>query len=160
MKNQLKRRFVILLVSFLFVTGISIFLNKASFDPDFSVVDAISGATKRSHHNSPKADTMTTWGYSVDDLMLTDETAYIEETIKVKSGSYALLKKADLLKDTLVILSDRDNSGYTKAVQQIAEYYENLGYSVEIRECSEIMMLSLAHAEHFDLFLLRKEASA
>ena len=38
MKNQLKRRFVILLVSFLFVTGISIFLNKASFDPDFSVV--------------------------------------------------------------------------------------------------------------------------
>ena len=160
MKNQLKRRFVILLVSFLFVTGISIFLNKASFDPDFSVVDAISGATKRSHHNSSKADTMTTWGYSVDDLMLTDETAYIEETIKVKSGSYALLKKADLLKDTLVILSDKDNSGYTKAVQQIAEYYENLGYSVEIRECSEIMMLSLAHVEHFDLFLLRKEASA
>lgn len=34
---------------------------------------------------------------------------------------------------------------------------ENLGYSIEIREYSETMMLSLAHAGHFDLFLLRKE---
>ena len=52
MKKQLKRRVIILLTTFLFVIGISAFLNKASFDPNFSVVDAVTGATKRSHHNS------------------------------------------------------------------------------------------------------------
>ena len=52
MKKQLKRRVIILLTTFLFVIGISAFLNKASFGPNFSVVDAVTGATKRSHHNS------------------------------------------------------------------------------------------------------------
>lgn len=160
MKNQLKRRAIILLILFLLVTGISTFLNKASFDPNFSVMDAITGATKSSQHNSSKTDTMTEWGYSVDELALPDETSYTEETIKVKSGRYVLLKKANLSKDTLVILSARDNSNYTEAVHQVAEYYKTLGYSVKIREYSEIMMLSLAHTEHFDLFLLRKEAAA
>ena len=157
MKNQLKRRVIILFVSFLLVTGISIFLNKASFDPNFSVMDAVTGATKRSHHNSSKADTITTWGYSEDDIVLQDETAYIEKNIEVKNDSYVVLKKADQPKDTLVILSDKDNSDYTKAVRQVAAYYEDLGYLVEIREYSETMMLSLAHAGHFDLFLLRKK---
>ena len=152
MKKQLKRRAIILLASFLLVLGISTFLNKASFDPDFSVVDAVTGATKRS-----KTGTITTWGYSEDDLVLQDETAYIEENIEVKNDSYVVLKKADLPPNTLVILSDKDNRDYTKAVQQVAEYYEDLGYSVEIREYSETMMLSLAHAGHFDLFLLQKE---
>lgn len=162
MKKQLKRRAIILLASFVLVTGISAFLNKASFDPDFSVVDAVTGATKRSHHNSSKTetDTITMWGYSEDDLVLQDETAYIEEKIEVKNDSYVVLKKADLSKDTLVILSDKDNSDYTKAVQQVASYYEDLGYSVEIREYRETLMLSLAHAGHFDLFLLRKEEAA
>ncbi len=77
--------------------------------------------------------------------------------MEVKNDSYVVLKKADLPKDTLVILSDKDNSDYTKAVRQVAAYYEDLGYSVEIRKYSETMMLSLAHAGHFDLFLLRKE---
>ena len=157
MKIQLKRRAIILFISFLFVIGISNFLNKASFDPNFSVMDAVTGATERSHHNSSKADTITTWGYSEDDLVLSDKKSCIEESIEVKNSSYAVLKKADLSKDTLIILSDKDNSDYTKAVQQVAEYYEDLGYSVEIREYSETMMLSLAHAGHFDLFLLRKE---
>ena len=157
MKKQLKRRTIILLASFLLVLGISTFLNKASFDPDFSVVDAVTGATKRSRHNSSKTGTITTWGYSEDDLVLQDETAYIEENIEVKNDSYVVLKKADLPQNTLVILSDKDNHDYTKAVQQVAEYYEDLGYSVEIREYSETMMLSLSHAGHFDLFLLRKE---
>ena len=157
MKIQLKRRAIILFISFLLVTGISVFLNKASFDSNFSVMDAVTGATKRSHHSLPKADMITTWGYSEDDIVLQDETAYIKKNIEVKNDSYVVLKKADLPKDTLVILSDKNNSDYTKAVQQVAAYYENLGYLVEIREYSEIMMLSLAHAGHFDLFLLRKE---
>ena len=157
MKKQLKRRTIILHASFLLVLGISTFLNKASFDPDFSVVDAVTGATKRSRHNSSKTGTITTWGYSEDDIVLRDETAYIEKNIQVKNDSYVVLKKADLPKDMLVILSDKNNSDYSKAVQQVAAYYENLGYLVEIRQYSETMMLSLAHAGHFDLFLLRKE---
>ena len=157
MKNQLKRRIMILIVSILFESGISTFLNRASFDPNFSVVDVISGATKRSHRNSSEADTVTAWGYFVDDLALPDEEEYTEETIEIKGSDYVVLKKADLQKDNLLLLSEKDNGDYAEAVQQVAEYYENLGYPVEIREYSETMMLSLAHAEHFDLFLLRKE---
>lgn len=160
MKDQLKRRFIILIVSILVVIGISVFFNRASFDPDFSVVDVISGASKRSSRISSKTTTMTAWDYSEDDLALPDKMAYTEETIEVKDSSYVLLRKSELPKDTLVILTDKNNSDYTKAVQQIAEYYENLGYLVEIREYSETMMLSLAHAGHFDLFLLRKEGDA
>ena len=160
MQDQLKRRFIILLLSLLIVIGISTFLNRASFDPNFSIVDAISGATKRSHRNSSKTDDVTAWGYTMDDLALPDVTAYIEETIVIENSSYVLLRKEDLPNKTLLILSDKDNRDYAKAVQQIAEYYENLGYIVEIREYSETMMLSLAHAEHFDLFLLREEVAS
>ena len=160
MKTQLKRRFIILLASLLLVIGISALLNRASFDPNFSVVDAISSATKRSHRNSSKTDTVTVWGYSVDDLVLPDEAAYIEETVATGNTNYVLLRKADLPNGTLLLLSDKDNRNYTKAVQQVAEYYENFGYTVEIREYSETMMLSLAHAAHFDLFLLREGAAS
>ena len=160
MKAQFKRRFIILLASLLLVIGISVFLNRASFDPNFSVVDAISSATKRSHRNSSKTDTATAWSYSVDDLALLDGSAYIEETTTIGNTSYVLLRKAELPNGTLLILSDKDNRDYTKAIQQGAEYYEALGYTVEIREYSETMMLSLAHAEHFDLFLLREEAAS
>lgn len=160
MKAQLKRRLIILLASLLLVIGISTLLNRASFDPNFSVVDAISSATKRSHRSSSKTDTVTPWGYSVDDLALPDEAAYIEETVSAGNSSYVLLRKANLQDGTLLILSDKDNRDYAKAVQQVVEYYEALGYTVEIREYSETMMLSLAHAEHFDLFLLREEVAA
>ena len=160
MKTQLKRRLLILLASLLLVIGISTLLNRASFDPNFSVVDAISSATKRSHRNSSKTDTVTAWSYSVDDLALPDGSAYIEETTTIGNTSYVLLRKAELPNGTLLILSDKDNRDYTKAIQQVAEYYEALGYTVEIREYSETMMLSLAHAEHFDLFLLREEAAS
>lgn len=160
MKTQLKRRLLILLASLLLVIGISVFLNRASFDPNFSVVDAISSATKRSHRNSSKTDTVTAWSYSVDDLALPDGSAYIEETTAIGNTSYVLLRKAELPNGTFLILSDKDNRDYTKAIQQVAEYYEALGYTVEIREYSETMMLSLAHAEHFDLFLLREEAAS
>lgn len=160
MKTQLKRRLLILLASLLLVIGISAFLNRASFDPNFSVVDAISSATKRSHRSSSKTDTVTAWSYSVDDLALPDGSAYIEETTTIGNTSYVLLRKAELPNGTLLILSDKDNRDYTKAIQQVAEYYEALGYTVEIREYSETMMLSLAHTEHFDLFLLREEAAS
>lgn len=157
MKNQLKRRAVILLVSFMLVAGISVILNKASFDPDFSVVDVVTGATKHSQSDSSKTDTAASRSYSAEDLALSDETAYVEETVEGKGNRYVVLKKSELPNDTLVLLSDKDNTDYGEAVLQVAEYYENIGYRVEIREYSETMMLSLAHAGHFDLFLLREE---
>lgn len=158
MKKQLKRGLIILLTSMLLVAGLSILLNRASFDPNFSVADAVTGATKRAHKKSSTSDTVTVWGYSADDLALPDITAYSEETIITEKGSYVLLRKLELSQDTLVILSDKDNRDYAKAVEQAATYYENLGYTIEIRKYSETMMLSLAHAEHFDLFLLREGA--
>ena len=159
MKNKLIRRFLMILSALLIAMGFSIFLNRASFDPNFSVIDAISSATKRSHKSSSNSNTAATWGYSAENIALPDMTAYCEGTIAVENGSsYVVLKKENLPKNTLVMLSDKDNDDYRQAVQQVTAYYRALGYRIEIRECSETMMLSLAHAEHFDLFLLREEA--
>lgn len=160
LKAQLKRRLMILLVTILFVGGFSVLLNRISFDVNFSVIDAISGATKKTHREKDKTNPTETWSYSVDDLSLTDETAYMEETIHTETGDYILLRKTNLPDNTLVILSDSENKKYSKAVQEIAAEYESRNYKVEIRSCHETMMLSLAHAEHFDLFLLREEAAS
>lgn len=160
MNSQIKRRFFIILATLLIVTIISAFLNRASFDPNFSVMDALSGATRRTHKNTAVSDTITTWNYSVETLALPDGTAYTEETVTTEAGSYVLLRKTDLPQNTLVILSNQTNNDYTEAVLLIAEYYESCGFTVKIRAYNETMMLSLAHAGHFDLFLLRKEATS
>lgn len=160
LKAQLKRRLMILLVTVFFVGGFSVLLNRISYDANFSVIDAISGATKQTRREKDKTNTTETWSYSVDALSLPNETAYIEETIHTETGSYVLLRKADLSENTLVMLSDSENKDYSKAVQEIAAEYESRNYKVEIRSCHETMMLSLAHAEHFDLFLLREEAAS
>lgn len=160
MKAQRKHRLMILFITILFVGGFSIFLNRVSFDANFSVIDAISGATKQTHRKKDKANITETWNYSIDDLSLSDKTAYIEETIHTETSNYVLLRKANLPDDTLIILSDSENKDYNKAVQEIAALYTNQNYKVEIRNCHETMMLSLAHAEHFDLFLLREEATS
>lgn len=132
-------------------------LNQASFDPDFAIADVISSATKRARRNASRTETVIVWNYSIQDLALPDESEYIEERIDTGKDSYVLLRKEDFPDGTLRILSDKGNPDYTEAVRNVAAYYENTGYTVEIKEYSETMMLSLAHAEHFDLFLLREE---
>lgn len=42
----MKRRLIIALVTILIIAGFGALLNKISFDPDFSLVDALTGATK------------------------------------------------------------------------------------------------------------------
>ena len=42
----MKRRLIIALVTVLIIAGFGALLNKISFDPDFSLVDALTGATK------------------------------------------------------------------------------------------------------------------
>ncbi len=156
MKEQLKRRLLILLAALGVVIILSTVFNHASYDPNFSFVDAISGATRRSR----RTDTGATieWAYSTADLVLPNPAAYTEETIDTENGRYIVLQKAELSDEPLIFLSDKNNSAYANAVEQAAQYYENAGYTVEVRAYSETMMLSLAHAEHFDLFLLREEA--
>lgn len=44
--NQMKRRLIIALVTVLIIASFGALLNKISFDPDFSLVDALTGATK------------------------------------------------------------------------------------------------------------------
>ena len=156
MKEQLKRRLLILLAALGVVIILSTVFNHASFDPNFSFVDAISGATRRSRRND--AETAIKWEYSTADLVLPNPAAYTEKTIDIKSGHYIVLQRAELSDKPLIFLSDKNNSAYANVVEQAAQYYENAGYTVEVRAYSETMMLSLAHAEHFDLFLLREEA--
>lgn len=157
MKKILTRNLLIIAASLLVTVAISTFLNRASFDPNFSVIDTISGATKRTRRNTQKSDTVTEWGYSIDDLALPNIATYKEETVNIGNAKYVLLRKDDLPQGTLVMLSDKECSDYVIAVQEIAEYYNELGYMVEVRDYSETMILSLAHAGHFDLFLLREE---
>lgn len=160
MKRQLKRRGLILLILLLCVVGFSSFLNRVSFDPNFSMVDAVSSASKRSHRKSAsKSEDTAAWEYSTEELALPDTAEYEEEIIDTENGRYVVLRKTELSKDTLVLLSDKEDNDYAKAIRQVAKYYESSGYKVEIREYSEIMMLSLAHAEHFDVFVLREEES-
>lgn len=51
----MKRRFIIALVTVLVIASFGALLNKISFDPDFSLVDALTGATK-DDDESEKAD--------------------------------------------------------------------------------------------------------
>lgn len=44
--DQMKRRLIIALVTVLIIASFGALLNKISFDPDFSLVDALTGATK------------------------------------------------------------------------------------------------------------------
>ena len=44
--DQMKRRLIIALVTVLIIASFGTLLNKISFDPDFSLNDALTGATK------------------------------------------------------------------------------------------------------------------
>lgn len=58
-----------------------------------------------------------------------------------------------------MLLADKENEDYQKAIQNIADYLKEQGYKVRIKKCSETMMLSLVHAGHFDVFLMSEEVT-
>ena len=159
MKERIRHVVLILMALLIIVGGISIFLNNASYNPDFSVIDAISGATKKTHGDNDENETAFLWGYTKDDLALSDEN-YAEEMIITAGSTYKILKNISAIEntDTIVLLSDRGNTEYQKAVQNIADYLKEQGYHVRIKKCSETMMLSLVHAGHFEVFLMSEEA--
>lgn len=159
MKERIRHMMLILLALLVIVGGISIFLNNASYNPDFSMIDAISGATKKTHDDNDKNETVPSWGYTKDDLALSDEN-YAEETIITAGSTYKVLKNISAIEntDTIMLLSDKGNTEYQRAVQNIADYLKEQEYHVRIKECSETMMLSLVHAGHFEVFLMSEEA--
>ena len=156
MKEQIQHRLLILLVLLGLTGSISLFLNNASFNPDFSMLDSISGATKKSHQGKNKA--VSKWNYTQDDIALEEGEKYREEYITIEQDSYILLEKnvVPSKENTVVLLSNRENSVYQQAVGKVAEYLQKQGYHVQIKEYTETMMLSLVHAGHFDFFLMRE----
>ena len=160
MKERIQHLMLVLLVLLILTGGISVFLDNASYNPDFSVIDAISGATKKTHYDSDSGETVSVWGYSKDDVALSGAD-YAEETITTSGHTYKVLTHTPSVEktDNIVLLSDKGNKEYQKAVRNVADHLKEQGYHVRIKKCSEIMMLSLVHAGHFDMFLMSEEES-
>ena len=120
------------------------------------MLDSISGATKKSQQGKNK--TVLKWNYTQDDIALEEGEKYREERITIGQDSYILLEKKVVLpkENTVVLLSNRENSAYQQAIGKVAEYLQKQGYHVQIKETTETMMLSLVHAGHFDFFLMRE----
>ena len=150
---------MVLLALMIVAGGITIFLNKASYDPNFSVMDAISGATKKRHRDDNKSETVSVWAYTKDDVALAGGD-YTEDVIITGESAYRVLKNISLMehKSDITLLSNKENAEYQKAVRDLAVYLEEQGNHVQIKEYSETMMLSLVHAGHFDIFLMSEEA--
>lgn len=162
MKERIQHFALIFLALLIIVGGISIFLNNASYNPDFSVIDAISGATKKTHSDNDKSETDSSWKYTKEDIALSEElfSNYTEEMIVTAGNTYRVLENtSDKNTDKIVLLSDKGNKEYQKAVQNVADYLKEQGYHVRIKECSETMMLSFVHAGYFDMFLMSEEVA-
>ena len=160
MKERIQHLMLVLLGVLLIAGGLSLFLYNVSYNPDFSVVDVISGATKKSRRDKGKREETSVWGYTKDDLALSGEN-YTEEVIVTAENTYRVLENISMMEhaDDIVLLSDKENEAYQKAVGNLSDYLNEQGYHVRIKECSETMMLSLVHAGHFDLFLMSEEAA-
>lgn len=183
MKKAIRHRILVLLALIIVTGGISIFLNNVSFNPDFSVVDALSGATKRSKKKAVTGETISMWKYTIEDVALKkqkytgegsakkgqyikeaqQEERYIEKILKTEEGTYRILenesakKKIKSKKKEIILLSNKENSSYQKAVKNIASYLKKQGDAVRIKECTETMMLSMVHAGDFTVFVMSEE---
>lgn len=184
MKKAIQHRALILLALIIVTGGISIFLNNVSFNPNFSVVDALSGATKRSKKKAVTGKTISTWKYTREDVALKEEQyaekgqrtsegqdtkkgqhkeQYIEKILKTDEGTYRILENENAKKKIknktkeIILLSNKENSSYQEAVRKVASYLEKQGHSVRIKECTETMMLSMVHAGDFMVFVMSEE---
>lgn len=152
MKEKIQHGILVVIILLIIVGAISIFLNNLSFNPDFSIHDAMSGATEKSKQEE---NVVSEWNYSRDDIQLSD-SEYTEKVIEAGKHRYRILQKDSDTKET-VILSDKEDEDYQKAVENVAGYLEAKGCHVRIKECSNLMMLALAHAGHFDVLLMSEE---
>ena len=91
MKEKIQHRLFVLAALLVLVGGISLFLNNASYNPNFSVLDAITGATKKTQHSEAKDEIVPAWGYTTDDIALSEKD-YVEEKIVTEKNTYKVLK--------------------------------------------------------------------
>ena len=62
--DKMKRRLIIALVTVLIIASFGTLLNKISFDPDFSLIDALTGATKDDDESEKAEGAVGTTGYN------------------------------------------------------------------------------------------------
>lgn len=156
-KENLQRRLILVLALLLLAGGLALLLNKASFDPNFSVLDAITGSTKRIHRESDGENAA--WRYTREDLMLPEEARCEETILDTGETRYRLLwnRESEGTSETIMLLSNREDSDYQRAVRNVTAALENQGYTVRCAAYGETMMLSRAHAGRFDVFILCEE---
>lgn len=159
MENKIRHRMLVLVCLLAVVGSIAMFLNNASYNPDFSFIDVISGATKKSHKTDDKIESANTWKYTIEDVALSETENYNIIVLTTENGVYQLLFNSDGNSDNPTLLSDKGNEAYQTAVEDAAAYLEEQGYNIHIKECSENMMLSLVHAGCFDYFLMSAEVN-
>lgn len=159
MKEKIQHRLLILFLLTVIVGGISLFLNNLSFNPDFSVMDAVTGATKKSHPNENSGEVISTWNYTKEDLALPEENSYTETQITAGKVTYRVLENSDKKNKAkkVTLLSNKEDVSYQNAVQDVAAYLKDQGYDIQIKECTETMMLSMVHAGNFTFFVMDEE---
>lgn len=161
MKEHLKRRTLILLALAIIVGVTSLFLYNVSFNPSFSAVDLVTSASKKSRQKTKEDSTekAADWGYTLDDLALSEPENYEETEITANGKTYHILKNTAKIseEDDLIILSDKEDSFYQTAVQDVVDALEQQGYQVTIKTYSKTMMLSMVHAGRFSIFLMSEE---
>ena len=159
-----RRRAILLVATVVLISWFGSFLNKVSFDPNYSAIDVFSSATKRAKKSKTTAQADESWNYTWDDVQLSEEDGYKEETIKIEDKYYTVIRnenraaKENANKE-MILLSNTSDSSYQKEVAQLADYYAGQGYDVKVEQSGEMMMISYAHAGRFDVFLLREEAA-
>lgn len=151
----MKRKLIIILATIFLVSATGSLLNQMSYNPNFSMLDAITSASKKSKKKQTKTIDLS-WSYGLEDFKLSDNDGYKEKTLTIDNKNYTLLQK-DTDSRSLTILSNKENSDYQKSVERICDFYQNQGYKINMVSSSETLFLSLAHAKHFDLLLMRKE---
>ena len=161
MKEKIQHRAVILVILFLIVLGISLLLNNLSFNPSFSVLDAVSGATRKAHRSRGRQEMISDWSYSREELALSENDSYTENLIVPGKTAYRILENNSRKTDgkTAILLSNKEDVSYQNAVNEVAAYLTEQGYDIQIKEYPETMMLSMVHAGKFTFFLMDQEAA-
>ena len=157
-----RRRAILLVVTVVLISWFGSFLNKVSFDPNYSVIDVFSSASKTAKKSKTTAQEDGSWNYTWDDVQLSEEGGYKEETVKIDNQYYTVIRNENRaakenVNGEMILLSNTSDSSYQKAVDQLADYYVGQGYKVKVEKSGEMMMTSYAHAGRFDVFLLREE---
>ena len=133
--------------------ALALFCHNASYNPSFSVLDAVTGATPKSAAKRKVNSAATT--YTLEDFQF-QESLEAFEMVRVEQG--VLMRRRVAQANPPVFLCDMDARDYRRKCEYAASALEQSGQPVELRlrHCYEF--LSLAHAGRFDILLLTEDA--